>query len=77
MIPSQLLGFGKGRLDEYADKHKLDLVIVYGAEIMSLEQAPGGRTNAKMVVEAQKDLKKLVDFLVIFIFFETGEQGDF
>jgi hypothetical protein len=41
--------FGKARLDEYRGKHKLDLLLVYGIEPSILQQAPGGRNNAKMV----------------------------
>ena len=41
--------FGKERLEEYRGKHKLDLVLVYGIEPALLQQAPGGRANAKMV----------------------------
>ena len=41
--------FGKERLDEYRGKQKLDLVLVYGIEPTVLQQAPGGRDNAKVV----------------------------
>ena len=41
--------FGKERLDEYRGKQKLDLVLVYGIEPAVLQQAPGGRDNAKVV----------------------------
>jgi len=41
--------FGKERLEEYRGKHKLDALFVYGAEPSVLQQAPGGRDNAKMV----------------------------
>jgi len=41
--------FGKERLEEYRGKHKLDVMFVYGAHPNILEQAPGGRDNAKMV----------------------------
>jgi hypothetical protein len=41
--------FGKERMDEYRGKHKLDLLLVYGIEPSVLQQAPGGRNNAKMV----------------------------
>ena len=41
--------FGKERLEEYRGKHKLDLVLVYGIDPAVLQQAPGGRSNAKMV----------------------------
>ena len=41
--------FGKERIEEYRGKHKLDLLLVYGIEPSILQQAPGGRDNAKMV----------------------------
>ena len=41
--------FGKERLEEYRGKHKLDLLFVYGVHPKVVEQAPGGRENAKMV----------------------------
>ena len=41
--------FGKERIEEYRGKHKLDLLLVYGIEPSILQQAPGGRNNAKMV----------------------------
>jgi hypothetical protein len=41
--------FGKERLEEYRGKHKLDLLFVYGINPKCVEQAPGGRENAKMV----------------------------
>jgi len=41
--------FGKERLEEYRGKHKLDVVFVYGINPKCVEQAPGGRENAKMV----------------------------
>ena len=41
--------FGKERLNEYKSKHKLDLLLVYAASPQVVEQAPGGRDNAKMV----------------------------
>ena len=41
--------FGKERLEEYRGKHKLDLMFVYGVNPRIVEQAPGGRANAKMV----------------------------
>jgi hypothetical protein len=44
--------YGESRLEEYRDQHKLDLVFVYGVEPDILSQAPGGRTNAKMVSKA-------------------------
>jgi hypothetical protein len=44
--------FGKERLEEYRGKHKLDLLFVYGVNPKSVEQAPGGRENAKMVGKA-------------------------
>jgi hypothetical protein len=44
--------FGKERLEEYRGKHKLDLLFVYGVHPSVVEQAPGGRENAKMVSKA-------------------------
>ena len=41
--------FGVGRVDEYKGKGKLDAVIIYGCEGDLLQQAPGGRDNAKMI----------------------------
>ena len=41
--------FGKERLEEYRGQHKLDVCLVYGVEPSVLQQAPGGRDNAKMV----------------------------
>ena len=41
--------FGKERMEEYRGKHKLDLLLVYGIDPCILQQAPGGRNNAKMV----------------------------
>jgi hypothetical protein len=41
--------FGVERLHEYIGKGVLDVVIVYGISPWILEQAPGGRVNAKMV----------------------------
>mmetsp|Transcript_44214 Transcript_44214/g.56632 ORF Transcript_44214/g.56632 Transcript_44214/m.56632 type:complete len:376 (+) Transcript_44214:2-1129(+) len=41
--------FGNERLEEYLGKGRLDVVIVYGCEASILEQAPGGRENAKMI----------------------------
>eukprot|EP00615_Pteridomonas_danica_P010366 CAMPEP_0114339354 /NCGR_PEP_ID=MMETSP0101-20121206/7684_1 /TAXON_ID=38822 ORGANISM="Pteridomonas danica, Strain PT" /NCGR_SAMPLE_ID=MMETSP0101 /ASSEMBLY_ACC=CAM_ASM_000211 /LENGTH=636 /DNA_ID=CAMNT_0001472315 /DNA_START=238 /DNA_END=2148 /DNA_ORIENTATION=+ len=41
--------FGIERLEEYLGKGRLDVVIVYGCEASILEQAPGGRENAKMI----------------------------
>ena len=41
--------FGAERLEEYRGKHKLDVCIVYACERRLLANAPGGRTNAKMV----------------------------
>jgi hypothetical protein len=41
--------FGRERLEEYRGKHKLDVCLVYGAHPSILQQAPGGRENAKMV----------------------------
>ena len=41
--------FGEERLEEYRGKHKLDLLFVYGVNPSIVEQAPGGRENAKMV----------------------------
>ena len=43
--------FGASRLDEYRGKHKLDLLFVYGAEPRALNQAPGGRDNAKVIIK--------------------------
>jgi len=40
------------RLEEYQGKHKLDLLFVYGINPKCVEQAPGGRENAKMVPKA-------------------------
>jgi hypothetical protein len=39
-------------LEEYRGKHKLDLLFVYGINPKCVEQAPGGRENAKMVPKA-------------------------
>ena len=36
-------------MGEYKNKHKLDLMFVYGVDPKVVEQAPGGRENAKMV----------------------------
>jgi hypothetical protein len=44
--------FGKERLEEYLGKHKLDVVFVYGVNPKCIEQAPGGRKNAKMISKA-------------------------
>jgi hypothetical protein len=44
--------FGKERLEEYRGKHKLDVVFVYGVNPKCIEQAPGGRKNAKMISKA-------------------------
>jgi hypothetical protein len=44
--------FGKERLEEYRGQHKLDVCLVYGMEPSVLQQAPGGRDNAKMVSKA-------------------------
>jgi len=41
--------FGKERLEEYRGKHKLDLLLVYGIDPLMVQQAPGGRDNAKVV----------------------------
>ena len=41
--------FGKERLEEYRGKHKLDVMLVYAVNAKVVEQAPGGRSNAKMV----------------------------
>jgi len=41
--------FGKERLEEYRGKHKLDVCLVYGVEPLIIDQAPGGRDNAKVV----------------------------
>jgi hypothetical protein len=41
--------FGKERLEEYRGKHKLDVCFVYGVNPKCVEQAPGGRENAKVV----------------------------
>lgn len=41
--------FGFERIDEYKGKRKLDIVIIYGCEPSILQQAPGGRDNAKVV----------------------------
>ncbi len=41
--------FGKERLEEYRGKHKLDVLLVYAVNAKVVEQAPGGRSNAKMV----------------------------
>lgn len=50
------LGFGASRLDEFQGKHKLDVVFVYGIEVATLTQAPGGRDNAFMVSKATFEL---------------------
>jgi hypothetical protein len=44
--------FGKERLEEYRGQRKLDVCLVYGVEPSVLQQAPGGRDNAKMVSKA-------------------------
>ena len=44
--------FGKERLEEYRGKHKLDLVLIYGMHPSIIQQAPGGRHNAKVVGKA-------------------------
>jgi len=44
--------FGKERLEEYKGKHKLDVLFVYGLNPKCVEQAPGGRENAKVVPKA-------------------------
>jgi hypothetical protein len=44
--------FGKERLEEYRGKHKLDVCLVYGVDPLIIEQAPGGRDNAKVVSKA-------------------------
>jgi hypothetical protein len=44
--------FGKERLEEYRGKHKLDVVFIYGVNPKCIEQAPGGRENAKMISKA-------------------------
>jgi len=44
--------FGKERLEEYRGKHKLDLVLVYAMDPSVVQQAPGGRANAKVVSKA-------------------------
>ena len=44
--------FGKERLEEYKGKHKLDVLFVYGVNPKCVEQAPGGRENAKVVPKA-------------------------
>eukprot|EP00615_Pteridomonas_danica_P015702 CAMPEP_0114385760 /NCGR_PEP_ID=MMETSP0102-20121206/6214_1 /TAXON_ID=38822 ORGANISM="Pteridomonas danica, Strain PT" /NCGR_SAMPLE_ID=MMETSP0102 /ASSEMBLY_ACC=CAM_ASM_000212 /LENGTH=805 /DNA_ID=CAMNT_0001542449 /DNA_START=666 /DNA_END=3083 /DNA_ORIENTATION=+ len=44
--------FGKERLEEYKGKHKLDVVFIYGINPKIIEQAPGGRENAKMVTKS-------------------------
>ena len=36
-------------MEEYRGKHKLDLLFVYGINPKCVEQAPGGRENAKFV----------------------------
>jgi len=41
--------FGVERVDEYLGKGKLDVVLVYACEARTLQQAPGGRDNAKMI----------------------------
>ena len=42
--------FGPERIDEYLGKHKLDLVLVYGAEPWSLSEC--GRSMARFVSKA-------------------------
>ena len=44
--------FGKERLEEYRGKHKLDVVLVYAVDPLVVQQAPGGRANAKVVSKA-------------------------
>jgi hypothetical protein len=48
--------FGESRLDEYRGKHKLDMLIVYGAHPQTLSPAPGGRNNAVMVRKSDFEL---------------------
>ena len=53
--------FGKERVKEYLGKHKLDLVLVYGIDPELLQQAPGGRVNAKMVSKKTFETLSLPD----------------
>jgi hypothetical protein len=48
--------FGKERLEEYRGKHKLDVVFIYGINPKCVEQAPGGRENAKMINKVMFEL---------------------
>ena len=73
--------FGKERLEEYRGKHKLDVLLVYAVNPRVVEQAPGGRDNAKMVrkeeTKKKKERKKERKDLrqADLTFFGLGEQG--
>ena len=51
--------FGPERIAEYLGKHKLDLVLVYGAEPWSLSEC--GRSNARIVSKATFEALALPD----------------
>ena len=51
--------FGPERINEYLGKHKLDLVLVYGAEPWSLSEC--GRSNARFVSKATFEALALHD----------------
>ncbi len=62
--------FGPERINEYLGKHKLDLVLVYGAEPWSLSEC--GRSNARFVSKATFEALSLPDndgrFFIVSLF---------
>ena len=51
--------FGPERINEYLGQHKLDLVLVYGAEPWSLSEC--GRSNARFVSKSTFEALALPD----------------